>query len=231
MSGRTLPLLPELAFALGVVGLATATAAQDLLPSPPLAANVEALPRVSGDTAIARQLNATLQLLDDQDFQSVTCDEEDSEFASRTVKVLSDGPEFLSFLVSSGGACDGANYPFSETQMLNFDLETGSQTDLMQLLPDGWAEGPGANAPDDDRVLSLYLEMASEEIRAQCRDTLEGPVTFEFGIDGKGDRLVILPDGLLNNELGCETAVYVPVDRLAKAGFDRRLIDALSQEN
>lgn len=224
MSSVTLCCLPALAFA----GLVAPLMAQDLVPSPPLAANVEALPRLDGDTAIARQINATLQMLDDQDLQSVTCDGEDSEYASRSVKVLSGGPEFLSMLLSSGGACDGANYPFSDTEILNFDLETGSQADLLQFLPDGWAERINANDPDDDPLLSLYLEMASEEIRDQCLDTLEGPISFEFGLDGQEDRLVILPDGLLNNELGCENEVFVPVDRLKVEGFHPRLIKALS---
>jgi hypothetical protein len=220
---------PVALLAFGFAALAAPLAAQELAARPPLAPNVEALPRLDGDTAIARQINTTLQMLDDQDLQSVTCDGEDPEYAFRAVKILSDGPEFLSILLSSGGACEGANYPFSMTQMLNFDLETGSRTDLLQLLPEGWAERLNADEPDDDPLLSLYLELASEEIRDQCRDTLiAGSSDFEFGLDGQGGRLVILPDGLLNNELGCENEVLVPRDRLKAVGFRPRLLEALS---
>jgi hypothetical protein len=213
--------------ALAIAALAAPLAAQELVPSPPLAPNVAALPRLGGDTAIAGKINATLQMLDDQDLQSVTCDGEDAEYAFRSVKVLSDGPEFLSVLLSSGGACEGANYPFSTTDLLNFDLETGSQTDLLPLLPEGWADRINADDPDDDPLLALYLDMASEEIRDQCRDTLEGPISFEFGLDEQGGQLVILPEGLLHIELGCENAVYVPADRLKAAGFHPRLLTAL----
>jgi hypothetical protein len=169
-----------------------------------------------------------LQLLDEQDFLSVTCDGEEPEAGSRSVQVLFDGPEFLSIFASYAGACEGANYGFSVSGILNFDLETGSQTDLLQFLPDGWAERINANDPDDDPLLSLYLEMANEEIRDQCLETLEGPISFELGLDGQGDRLVILPDDLLNNQLSCENEVLVPIDRLKAAGFHPRLIKALS---
>ena len=56
--------------ALAIAALAAPLAAQELVPSLPLAPNVEALPRLEGDTAIAGQINATLQMLDDQDFGS-----------------------------------------------------------------------------------------------------------------------------------------------------------------
>ncbi len=214
--------------ALAFAALAAPLAAQELVPSPPLAPNVEALPRLAGDTAIAGQINATLQMLDDQDFQSVTCDGEDAEYAVRSVKVLSDGPEFLSVLLSSGGACEWANYPFSTTDLLNFDLETGSQTDLLQLLPVGWADRINADDPEDDPLLALYLETAGKELRDQCQQTLmEGSISFEFGLDGQKRRLVILPEGLLHIELGCENAVYVPAERLKAAGFHPRLFAAL----
>jgi hypothetical protein len=214
--------------ALALVALAAPLAAQDLIPSPPLAPNVDALPRLDGDTVVARQINAALQMLDEQDLQSVTCEGEDPENASRSVKVLSDGPEFLSLLLSSGGACEGSNYPFSMTELLNFDLETGGQIDLLQFLPDGWADRINAYDPDNDPLLALYLEMAGEEVRDQCQDTLmNGSISFEFGLDGQEGQLLILPDGLLHIELGCENAVSVPVERLKAVGFHPRLIESL----
>jgi hypothetical protein len=147
----------------------------------------------------------------------------------RSVKVLSEGPDFLSILLSSGGACEGANYPFAMTELLNFDLETGSQTDLLQFLPDGWADKINADDPDADLLLGLYLEMAGEEVRDQCEDTLmNSSISFEFGLSAQDGQLMILPDGLLHIELGCENAVLVPVDRLKAAGFQTRLIEALS---
>ncbi|TAG09541.1 MAG: hypothetical protein EAZ40_18060, partial [Rhodobacterales bacterium] len=194
----------SLLLALGLAAFAAPLAAQDLVASPPLAPNVEALPRLAGDTAIAKQINATLQLMDEQDLQSVTCEGQDPENASRSVKVLSNGPDFLSILLSSGGACEGASYPFSMNELLNFDLETGSQTDLLQFLPDGWADMINTDDPDADLLLGLYLEIAGEEGRDQCEDILMNTsIGFELGLSEQEGQLVILPDGLLHIELGC----------------------------
>ena len=95
-------------------------------------------------------------------------------------------------------------------------------------MPEGSADRINADDPDDDPLLALYLDMAAKEVRDQCQQTLmEGSISFEFGLDGQKRRLVILPEGLLHIELGCENAVYVPADRLKAAGFHPRLLTAL----
>jgi hypothetical protein len=218
--------------AIGLVGLLAGSmaTAQDLIESAPLGPDIAALPRLAGDGAIAAKVNAQLQALDEGDLDAVICSGESaSEGPSRAVEVLSDGPEFLSFLISMGTYCAGAAHPWWSQRTLNFDLDTGQQTDLREFLPQGFAQTDG----DDDPMAVLFLnavgDLPGECVGAYARAIREGYLQLDLGLVQSQGALLLWPGGLAHVETPCLDAAFVPLARLTEAGFDARLLSALSQ--
>jgi hypothetical protein len=75
--------------------LCAPASADPLIPSPPLAPEVAALPRLAGDTATAGFINDALEDLDRRHLALVTCDGGTSDQPYRAVETLSEG--YLSF--------------------------------------------------------------------------------------------------------------------------------------
>lgn len=216
---RPLP-LPLLAL------LAAGPALAELIPSPPLAPDVAALPRVAGDGAVPQAVNVALERRDAKDLDAVNCfggTRSDGPF--RSVEILSDGPDFLSFFITIGASCEGAAHPWSTTTTLNIDLETGRQTDLREFLP-----FPG---DDPDASLAVLFLNAVDDLPGECLDAYaqafrEGWLGFDLGLAEARGALVVWPKGLAYPQTPCLDVAYVPVARLREAGFDGRLTDALA---
>lgn len=215
-----------------VAAFATTASADELIPSPPLAPNVAALPRLSGSGSLVARVNGLLQALDDSDFATVTCsDERRAEDPFRSVEVLSDGPAFLSFLVSTGTYCEGAAHPFSAQWTVNIDLETGAATNLRQFLPPSFIDA----GVSEDALAVLFLN-AVADLPGDCAQTYaramrEGYLAFDLGLVEADSALLLWPRGLAYAETFCTDLAYVPVDRLREAGFSDRLVQALTVPN
>jgi hypothetical protein len=209
--------------------LPAAGGAQSLTLPPDVAPWVAALPVVNGDTPAATRINAALADLDRTQQFAMTCEGLDPEGAYRTVEILSDGPAFLSLLVTIAGACEGASYPWSEVHSLTFDLSTGNGIDLMDYLPPGWRD-PG---PPDPQLFALYLDHVDQtKLEEDCLDALiraaeAGWLSYLLGIDTPSRRLMIQPDGLLQVESGCEEAAWIPAEALRAAAFEPQLVAAV----
>ena len=214
--------------ALCVAVWATPGGAETLTQPPPLAPDVAALPRLTGDSAVAARINASLHDLDQTQHYAITCEDENPDGAYRSVQVLSDGPAFLSLLVITGGACPGAAHPWGQADTVNFDLSTGRQTDLMPFLPTAWTD-PG---PPEAKIFDLYLDnLDAATLEDGCLDDLisaaEGDrLWYLLAIDTGQQRLMILPDGLAHVASGCEQPAWIPVDLLRASGFAPRLVGA-----
>lgn len=211
-----------------LVASASSLVAETLLPMPPLADEVAALPRMGGDGEIATRINAALQELDDNHLAIVTCDDGNAEDAFRSVDTLSDGPTFLSFVITVGGYCDGAAHPWAMQEVANFDLGSGAKTSLREFLPPAWS-GPGKS---EGPLLSLYLDAMEQPFAEDCVDSIiyaheQHQLGFDLGLDQKAQKLMLLPEGLPYVVSGCEEAAWVSVDQLRAAGFHPRLVQAL----
>lgn len=203
-------------------------AAQELIPSPPLAAGIEALPRLDGRTATARRANSALQALDDLHLGFLICDDGSMENSSRRIEVLADGPDFLSFLIQIGGLCRGAAHPWFELQIVNFDLTSGRQTELADHLPESWIEAGDPVYP----LYDLYLAALGQDVTEECRETLADALTerrlrFDLGLDTRTQALAVLPVGLPQVAKGCGNVAGLDPDTLRRAGFGPRLIKAV----
>jgi hypothetical protein len=213
----------------GVSAGAMATA-QELIVSPPFGSDIAALPRLAGNGAIAAEVNAKLQELDKSDLDGLNCYRDSgSEGPMRTVEVLSAGPEFLSFLISQGTYCEGAAHPWWSQRTVNFDLQTGQQTDLREFLPPDFARSDRK----DDLLAVMFLnavdDLPGDCIQAYAYAIREGFLGLDLGLAKSKGALVLWPGGLAYVETPCLDIAYVPLARLQEAGFDTRILRALGQ--
>jgi hypothetical protein len=222
------------------IALVSPASGLELIPAQPLAAGVDGLPRVAGNGETVDRINSALKALDDRNLGSAMCGGETvSDDASVSVSVLSDGPEYLSLLISAGGYCEGAAHPWWIEDVVNFDLRSGEQSDLMDLLPQGWR----SNADVMDPLRVLYLGAASEYFLQPGKDQLqdcvgpyakavrEGWLTIELAIDKTQHGLFMVPVGLAYVDSYCANSVVVPVEYLEGAGFDPRFFDAFGRDS
>jgi hypothetical protein len=199
----------------------------ELVPQPPLAPDIAALPRLAVDVDIAAQVNGQLALLDQRDLDAVLCYGGPPDDPFRTVEVLADGPDFLSLLIATSSFCQGAAHPWWNQRIVTFDLATGVETDLRDMLPFS------PNDPDSALAV-LFLntvgDLPGECVVAYAAALRDGFLGFDLGLSEAQAALVLWPQGLAYVETPCLDLALVPLDRLREAGFDPRLIRALEQE-
>jgi hypothetical protein len=206
--------------------------AQEVVPSPPLEADVMALPRLAGESPAVRRINDELQRLDDFDLEALACYYGSrSVDPIRSVEVLADGPEFLSLLIANSTYCEGAAHPWWEQKIVTLDLESGETTQLLEYLPHRWGI---ADNPED--LLSIFFinsvdDLPMECVRSYARAIRDGALYFDLGLVEAQGALMLWPSGLAYAETPCLEAAYVPIDRLREAGFGERLIEALTPPN
>jgi hypothetical protein len=202
---------------------------QELLPSPPLQPDVTALPRLAGNSPAIQKINAELKRLDEFDLEALTCYHTDQpENSARSVEVLSDGPEFLSLMISNSTYCAGTDRSWSEQKIVTFDLEAGETTKLHEYFPPSWG-----TAEHSEDLLSIYFINLVDDLPMDCvpayaRAVRTGYIFFDLGIAKAERALVLWPSGLAPVETPCLEAIHVPVDQLVDAGFHGKLIDALT---
>ncbi|MGL4234874.1 hypothetical protein [Tabrizicola sp.] len=144
---------------------------------------------------------------------------------------MTDGPDFLTFLIEIGGECEGAAHPWWDVQIVNFDLKTGQQTGLLEYLPEAWVETGDPTEP----LFDIYVSAAGPNLTDECLESLTFALTkqylrFDIGLDTRTQTLLILPVGLPHVEIGCVEPVGAKPDALQKAGFDPRLVKAIGDQ-
>jgi hypothetical protein len=223
-----IPRRPGMALAC-LLALGTPFQADPLTQLPDLAPDVAALPRLADDTATAGIINDALAEIDRRHLAQLTCDGRASDQPYRAVETLSDGPAYLTFLISLGAYCDGAAHPFSIRQLVTFDLASGLRTTLADLLPPDWSEPRNAAV----QLQALYRQNLVLPLDESCLAILtsllnEGYLTVDLGLDLRSRQLLLMPVGLPYAALSCESEAWVPPDQLRAAGFDPRLVQALT---
>lgn len=112
--------------------------------------------------------------------------------------------------------------------IVNFDLVTGEKTDLRSFFP-----LPLQQSDDPDTPLAVLFLNAVDDLSTDCVQAYawaieDGYLNFNIGVAEAERALVIWPHGLGYARGSCLSLAYVAVERLREAGFNERLVRALS---
>ena len=218
------------ALAFGVTFSAgTTVAAEDILSDQKLSLSLDAFPTLKLAKNIEERVGAALEDLNKKYLGYASCDGGTPEDFGTSVEVLSDGPEFLSFVIYAGGYCKGAAHPWHGAETVNFNLETGQRTELSEFLPEEWRHGDHA----EDTLLLVYLSFVGS-LPDACSDTYarafrDGYLGVQLGLDEARGELVLDAYGLAYAATNCLDEARVPVTWLEQEGFHGKLIRALSE--
>lgn len=243
------PLIASLLLTAGCAAPGVTTPAQSdgLTWAPPLADGFEALPRVSGDTPPAREINAFLDRMD------VRAREERGECLSdastlsdnrewgRSVEAPMTGPRFLSLLVTTGYYCGGAHPDWAQ-KALTFDLMSGRQVDWATQLPADMAL-PRHEASDhwpqllkSPSLIAWYGRQAVAQRQAavagedECAEVLTNGSdvgALNIWLDARSEGLAAQVTGLAHVVAACTETVIMPLDELQRRGANPAMIEAL----
>lgn len=207
-----------------------------------LAPELQGLPRLAGDDAIERKINASLQTEDKALLSSrQDCIKEPvSDFSSWSDVTLS-GPEFLSIRLTISYYCGGF-HPDSGQSVLLFDLKTGDRLDPMTLLPhslqpdttsDSASTATDAALAGIPALTALYLSRATLDpsTDADCLHSLASYDHLSFLVwpDAKAHALMLMPNGMAYVDTPCQNPVAIPVELLLKLHASPRLILSLAR--
>ena len=231
---------------------AVATAgAVTLVEKPKLSADIEALPRLSGDSPAIVRINAELDRLDAAATANAT---ECAEMAgdgpgggwSRTITRPMTGPAYVTLREHLDIYCGGA-YPSTSQTAITYDLSTGDRANWVALLP-GLAlvqDEPMEGMPADyvysvrsPQLEALYerkmlAEATDAEWRDQCKDVWKPQPDAEMGqafrvwADAEHGGVAIDAD-YAHVVQACGGTVYLSADEMRAAGAPVALIDALT---
>lgn len=231
-----------------------ATVAVTLVEKPKLSEDVEALPRLSGDSPAIMRINAELDRLDAGATASAT---ECAEMAgdghgggwSRVITRPMTGPAYVALREHLDVYCGGA-YPSTSQTAITYDLSTGARANWATLLP-GLSlvqDEPMAELPADyvysvrsPRLETLYerkmlAEATDGEWREQCQDVWKPKAGDELGqgfrvwADAEHGGVAIDAD-YVHAVQACGGTVYLTADEMRAAGAPAVLIDALTAAN
>lgn len=222
----------------GQAGVATAFEARAAL-----APEIEALPRLAGDSAPIQAINADLDKLDAM-AREAGCGEGAGGYV-RTISQPMTGPDFVSFWIAEEWACEGAAHPSFVQTPVTYDLSTGQRADWSRLLP---GLKPAQGEAFEDAPTGYVYGYSSPELGAwwgrkvlatvsdrewidQCRDLLEPAEprndTFRIWADAEHGAIAISPDFPHAMQACAETA-YMTADDMRANGVDARLMTALA---
>ncbi|OZA07557.1 MAG: hypothetical protein B7Y02_13750 [Rhodobacterales bacterium 17-64-5] len=199
--------------------------AQTVTSIPPLGADIAASPRLVGEGAVIAKVNAALARRDQRDLDAITCFGGKPDGPFRTVEVIADGPEFLSLIIRNSSYCAGAAHPWWSQEILTFDLETGSETDLLPYLPAAFGTDP------QEELAVLFLntvaDLPGDCVQVYTWALRDGHLRFDLGVVKAESALMLWPSGLAYVDRPCLDTAYVSMARLQEAGFHAKLIRAL----
>lgn len=223
---------------------ATADAVQ-LAPSPAVAPDIEAFPRLvaAPHDRAAERINRALAHADARvrgAAQSCLAGGPspagNKPWWNRKVSVTMRGPAYLALVAADDSFCGGA-YPNTGQVALVYDLRTGAPVNWARLLPASMVQATGTDTAGDGTVIgtvsshslaALYIkEMIREDPdRADCKDALADP-SFMLWPDAKHDGLGIAPFGLPHVVAACGTEIVIPTSVLRTLGVSPLLLDAI----
>lgn len=230
---------------------ATAGGTITLIEKPKLSADIEALPRLAGDSPAIVRINAELDRLDAAATTSATeCAETAGEGPgggwSRVITRPMTGPAYVVLREHLDVYCGGA-YPSTSQTAITWDLSTGARADWTTLLPalrlvqDQPEEGMPADyvyslrSPQLDTLYErkMIAEATDAEWREQCRDVWTPKAGDELGqgfrvwADAEHGGVAIDAD-YAHAVQACGGTVYLTAEEMRAAGAPAGLIDALT---
>lgn len=219
---------------------------------PNLSTDVEALPRLAGDSPTVARINAELDRLDAAATASATeCAAMGAEAGagggwSRTITRPMIGPAYLTLGENLDVYCGGA-YPSTSQTPITWDLATGARADWVALLPGLQLVQDEVMTDMPDYVLnvrSAQLEALYERKMiadeppgdAESRGCLEVWAPQPAGETGQGFKVwadaehgtVAFAADYVHAVQACGGAVYLTTDEMRAAGASQALIDALA---
>ncbi len=227
-----------------------AAGAVALIEKPNLSADIEALPRLAGDSPAIQRINAELDRLDAAATNSAT---DCSEMArggqggwARSVTRPMIGPAYVALREHLEIYCGGA-YPSNSQTAVTYDLATGARADWVSLLPGlGLKQDEAmADMPADyvysirsPRLEALYERKMTEtatdrEWLEQCRDVWKPQAADDMGqgfavwADAEHGAVAVSAD-YVHAVQACGGSVYLTEADLRAAGADAHLIEALN---
>jgi hypothetical protein len=207
-----------------------------LIPQPPLAEEVAAMPRLSGAGGAVGRINARLAEVDRSVAAAMSdCEDGPHRFWERWVDVTLATPDFLGLVTHSGFYCSGAAHPESFSDAVTFDLAEGSEIDWREVFPSDLRnpnDFPFASMVlrGSLRLTETYLAL-NAVLDAECSEVVAGrPHDFVVYPDGQSNSLVLIPEDLAYAEKACADPVAIPVPILRKLGISHPILDALSAE-
>lgn len=221
---------------------AVAATAPSLRPSPNLAKDVEAFPRLDGEGDAIKVINKSLSAADAtaaKDAKSCIKDAHGKAHWERDVDVTSLSPRFVSFVASDDYFCGGA-HPDTSTTVLVFDLKTGALADWTQLIPG--ATKPASDAGSAAAGVEFLPTILSPKLEALFK-TAAGKVDdcAEVMSQTNGEELLVWPDaktkglavtmpGLPHAARACGGPVSIPLSDLQAMNVDPALLEAIAAQ-
>lgn len=235
----------------GTEDVAAASSGTPLIEKPRLSPDIEALPRLSGNSPAIVRLNAELDRLDatavaDSGECGQTAEGQEGDSWTRSITRPMTGPAYLTLREHLEIFCGGA-YPSTTQTAITWDLSTGERVNWVALLPGlGLVQDqPEPGMPTDyvysvrsPRLEVLYerkmlAEATDAEWREQCQDVWKPLADDELG---QGFRIwadaehggVAIDADYAHVVQACGGAVYLTTDEMREAGAPAALIDALA---
>ncbi|MBV8474120.1 MAG: hypothetical protein JO107_02430 [Hyphomicrobiales bacterium] len=203
----------------------------------PLAAGVDAFPKLSAHDAIAGKINAALVKLDQRVRKArAECFTSKDADWSRSISVTLRGPRFLSYLVADSMSCGGP-HPDASIFALVYDLKNGAPVDWAALLPKSLvertslataADGAAIGVVASKTLTSLYVAGLGKDTDPDCKQALsETDLDFVVWPDAEAKGLDIQTVSLPHVVQACADVVTIGVEKLRELGVAPSLIEAL----
>ncbi len=220
-----------------------------LIDKPRISEEIEALPRLSGDTPAIVRLNAELDRLDAAAVEDARgCAEMGAEAGrgggwSRWIKRPMTGPAYVTLSEHLDYYCGGA-YPSTSQTTVTYDVATGTRIDWAAAIPGlGLAfytyEG---EEPGEDKLLMRSAALGAWYTRTMlakdepedgesCDDVYDpaamGEQTFNIWADAENGGVTIEPDFAHVIQACADSATLTPAD-LRQFNADPKLIEAIT---
>jgi hypothetical protein len=222
-----------------IAASAFATTPPGLRPSPNLAKDVEAFPRLEGEGDAIKVINRMLSAADAtaaKDAKSCIKDAHGKAHWERRVDVTSLSPRFVSFVASNDFFCGGA-HPDTSNTVLVFDLKTGALADWTQLIPG--STKPGTDNDTATAGVELLPTIRSPQLEAlfktaaskanDCADVMSQTEGEELLVwpDAKSKGLAVTMPGLPHVVQACGGPITIPLSDLQAMNVDAALIEAI----
>ena len=226
----------------------TAAGAVTLVEKPALSADVDAMPRLAGDSPAIARINAALDANDagaKADAEACAADAGDGPGGgfSRFITRPMTGPAYVTLREHSEWYCGGA-YPSTSQTAVTYDVQTGARIDWAAAVPGlGLAfysyEG---EEPGEDKLLMRAAALGAWYSRKmlanpeaewveQCRDVLDPAAlaeqTFNIWADAENGGVTIAPDFAHVVQACADSATLTAAD-LRQFNADPKLVDAIT---